>query len=280
MCAESAQGANREQIDFWNGPVAEVWVEAQQRLDASLVVLTEGLVRAAAVRPGERILDIGCGCGTTAIELAELGAHVTGIDVSRPMLAHARARASGREDVEFVLGDAATYEFSPDFDLLFSRFGVMFFADPVAAFRNLARAVKPGGRLCFLCWRSAEHNPWISVPARVVQSHLGPSDPVDPRAPGMFAFSDADYVGGILRRAGFRDVAVEALVGSNRLGADLDEAMHFLRRIGPMRRTLETLDARQRESILAAVREALTPYESANGVALTASAWIAKARAK
>ncbi|TDJ25619.1 MAG: class I SAM-dependent methyltransferase, partial [Gammaproteobacteria bacterium] len=152
MSEIEASGPNEAQIEYWNSWMGERWVQNQEDLDQLLAPLSEAAINATALQEGERVLDVGCGCGTTSLVMADRGAITTGIDVSRPMLEHARTRAEGRSNPEFVLADAALHEFNGDFDLLFSRFGVMFFVEPVAAFANLRSALRPGGRVCFLCW--------------------------------------------------------------------------------------------------------------------------------
>ena len=155
---------NSEQIEFWNGSTATSWVAAEERMDALLAPLSQHVIACASVQPGEAVLDIGCGCGPTSLAMAAAGARVVGIDVSAPMLARARENGRGNARVEFIEADASSHPFKPEFDLLFSRFGVMFFADPAAAFTNLRDALKPSGRLCFICWQAVAENPWLAAP--------------------------------------------------------------------------------------------------------------------
>ena len=156
--------ANEQQIEYWNGPVGERWARLQEQIDASLAPITVAAMPFANPRPRERVLDIGCGAGTTSYMLAKAvgpEGNVTGVDISEPMLAHARSRGIG---VNFRKADAATHLFHPTHDLVFSRFGVMFFDDPAAAFANIRKALKPRGRLAFACWRSVNENLWASLP--------------------------------------------------------------------------------------------------------------------
>jgi SAM-dependent methyltransferase len=271
---------NTAQIDFWNGQAGDTWVRAQERMDAMLNGLTAETIRRAAPLPGERIIDVGCGCGATSIALAELGADVRGVDISEPMLKRARERASGFENVRFSVDDAASAAFTADHQLVFSRFGVMFFADPVAAFRNLHGALSDGGRLVFLCWQAAAANPWVAIAGRAVQPFLpAPESPPDPRAPGPFAFAEEAYVREIVDSAGFKDVAVEALTGELNVGATVDEAMEFQSEIGPISRVLAELDEEPRQQALAAARHSLEPYADDQGVRLSAACWVVSARA-
>jgi len=277
MSEIEASGPNEAQIEYWNSWMGERWVQNQEDLDQLLAPLSEAAISAAGVRRNERALDVGCGCGATSLVMADRGAITTGIDVSRPMLEHARTRAEGRSNPEFVLADAALHEFNGDFDLLFSRFGVMFFVEPVAAFANLRSALRSGGRVCFLCWQSADRNPWVSVPMAAVLPFLPPSEPVDPRAPGPFAFGDADYVSDILTQAGFDDVQAAPLERPLSLGQNATIAAEFVTRIGPVSRVLVDLDEARRNELVAEVRTTLSPYERAEGVALGAACWIVTA---
>jgi len=277
MSEIEASGPNEAQIEYWNSAMGEQWAQNQENLDRLLAPLSEAVVSAAALQQGERVLDVGCGCGATALAIADQGAMATGIDVSQPMLAKARSRAEGRSNPEFVLADAALHEFNGDYDLLFSRFGVMFFVQPVAAFANLRSALRPGGRMCLLCWQPADRNPWVSVPMAAARKLLPPADPVDPKAPGPFAFGDGDYVSDILAQAGFDDVQLTPLKRQLSLGQDATIAAEFVTRIGPVSRVLVDLDEGRRDELINEVRESLNPYESADGVALGAACWIVTA---
>ena len=202
---------NEAQIEYWNGAVGEHWAAFQPVLDKALAAISDAALAFAAAKPGERVLDIGCGTGTTTYALAKAvgpGGSVTGVDISRPMLAAARARGTG---VNFREGDASVQLFHPTHDLVFSRFGVMFFDDPVAAFANIRKAVAPHGRLAFVCWRSVQENLWASVPIAAALPLLPPQEPADPLAPGPFAFADSERLKDILSKAGYRNVRTEKL---------------------------------------------------------------------
>jgi len=271
---------NAAQIEFWNGQAGQTWVRAQEKMDAMLADLTTATIDRAAPKTAERVIDVGCGCGGTSIELAARGAAVWGIDISEPMLARAEQRASGLPEVHFTRTDAASAAFEPEHDLVFSRFGVMFFANPAAAFANLRTSLRPDGRLVFLCWRAAAENPWIAVAGRAVQPFLpAPETPPDPRAPGPFAFAEKDYLVEILRTAGYRNFAVEPLNGELSLGGTLDEALTFQGEIGPLSRVLAELDDEVKPIALQAAREALMPYAHADGIRLAAACWLVHADA-
>ncbi len=270
---------NAAQIDFWNGEAGDAWVKAQERMDEMLDGLSTQAVDAAAPQAGERVLDVGCGCGATSLAIAARGAEVWGVDVSAPMLARAQERAGDDGRLRFSEGDAGAVSFEGDQDLVFSRFGVMFFADPVAAFANLRSALKADGRLVFLCWQAAQSNPWVAVAGRAVQPYLTPPETrPDPRAPGPFAFAEEDYVTGLLSDAGFREIVCEPLTGSLRLGGSLDEAITFQSQIGPLSRALAELDEATRAEAMAAARAALEAHMTDQGLELDAACWLVRAR--
>jgi SAM-dependent methyltransferase len=272
--------ANAEQIEYWNGNAGAMWAKNQDRMDALLAPITEGVMKACDVGRGDHVLDVGCGCGDTTLRLARRGAAATGVDVSQPMLARARERATGSGlDVRFELGDAATTHFERTFDALFSRFGVMFFADPTAAFANMHSALRERGRVCFVCWRPPQLNPWIAVPFGAAQPLLPPQPPVDPRAPGPFAFADPDYVERILGDARFRNVNIEPFDAELVLGHDVDAALAMVCETGPLSRSLAMLEPAQRPPIVEAVGKALAAHIGASGVALGAACWIVRAAA-
>ncbi|MEN8185026.1 MAG: class I SAM-dependent methyltransferase [Myxococcota bacterium] len=278
-------GPNAEQIAYWNEQTGPKWVRLQQRLDEMIGPLGQaGLDRVKPV-PGERALDVGCGCGASALEIAErVGAEgsVLGLDISSVMLerAEARAREQGLGQARFLAADAQTHPFQePRFDLVFSRFGVMFFSDPDAAFRNLHAALAPGGRLGFVCWQAVARNPWMLVPLSAAAPLLELPPPPSPEAPGPFAFADPDRVRRILASAGFEDVALEPLESEISLGgeASLEEAVAFVLDIGPTAAVLRD-QPEPREAVTAAVRGALAPFARPDGVRLPCSAWVVTAR--
>ena len=216
MTTDCAFGENEAQGQYWNSAAGEKWVGHQAVIDRQLEAVTDLLLQTAAPQAGEAVLDVGCGTGAMLLRLAaavgERGS-LLGCDISSPMLELARQRiaAAGARNVEFVQADAQSHEFAEDaFDLVVSRFGVMFFADPAAAFANLRRPLRPGGRLGFVCWGPLADNPFILLPMQVATRHLGPAEPPPPRAPGPLAFSDPDYVSDILTAAGWSDVRVES----------------------------------------------------------------------
>lgn len=275
---------NEQQIEFWNGAVGERWVAMQDMLDAAMAdIAAKGLSFARAKR-GMRVIDIGCGCGTTTLALAEMvgpEGGVTGVDISMPMLGHARARgAAARSSAQFIEADASDFAFKPEADLVFSRFGVMFFADPPSAFANIRKSLKPGGRLAFVCWRSAPENEWASVPFVAARDLLPEQPPPDPTAPGPFAFADSARVKAILEQAGFKDVRIEKLDTAMRMGATLDEAVEMSTKAGPLARALgEIQDEALKDKIHARVKAAIAKYDTGKGVLAPAACWLVEARA-
>lgn len=273
-------GPNADQIAFWNGDAGKSWARNQAVMDSMIEPLGGIAISESGISAADQVLDIGCGCGATSLALASLGASVTGIDVSEPMLGIARSRADTTDhDVKFVLADALTHSFESDYSLLFSRFGVMFFADPVAAFGNLASAMNKDGRLCFICWRPAIENAWISVPMGAAMAHMPPVPQTDPRAPGEFAFSDKDYVVGILAAAGYKNIEIDPVDQALTIGGatDIDQAMDFYEHIGPLARFFSELDEPARMKALDAVREAVQPFLSDDGLTLGSACWLVKA---
>jgi SAM-dependent methyltransferase len=273
---------NRKQIDYWNGRQGERWVAHQESLDRVWRPVGDAVIERAAPLRGERVIDIGCGCGGMALELvARVGptGSVVGIDVSGPMLARARERAlsQGASNLEFVQSDASTHRFAGNADLAFSRAGVMFFADPVAAFTNLRRALRPGGRTVFVCFRDRELNTWMTVPLSAAASVVGAEAPAPPHEPGPFALSDEGRLRAILQGAGFVGTLCEPLDHDLVLGADVALAADFSIHAGPTARVLADANTEIRERVRDVVMQSLSRYASSTGVSLRAATWVVKA---
>ncbi len=278
---------NREQIAYWNEKAGPKWVRLQETLDAQIRPFGLQAMKESGVDLGDRVLDIGCGCGETTIALARrVGSegHVVGLDVSRTMLtrAEARRRDAGTENVEFVCADAQTHPFELGrFDIAFSRFGVMFFSDPVAAFANIRRAVDEEGRLTFVCWQSAAVNPWMRETMMTVMRFVELEIPRDPHAPGPFSLADRARVEKILRKAGFRQVDVCSYENTMNIGGglEIDEAASFMVDVAVPAEKLSALDDDTRARMTDAVRDLFERYRTADGIEMPAAAWLVAARA-
>jgi SAM-dependent methyltransferase len=251
-----------DQIEYWNGPAGERWAKQQAHIDQSLAAITELLFDFASPQVGERVLDVGCGCGTTTLRLRTFGCDVTGIDISAPMLGVARARGA-----RVIEGDAARAPGS--YDLIFSRFGVMFFADPVAAFAHLRGITR---RFAFVCWRSFEDNPWASEPLAAARDLLPPSPPADPDAPGPFAFARKERLEQILPGA-----QLTPADSTMYMGADIEEAVAEGLTIGPLARAAAECDDATKDNIRDRLRTLYARYASPTGIQVPARIWLVRA---
>lgn len=280
-----AASLHERQRDYWNGEGGSHWVHRQAQTDAMLAPVTAVLMAKAAVPAGARALDIGCGCGDTTVRLAEAvgpAGHVTGIDLSGPMLAVAADRLKPWPQADTLLADAASHRLPPaTTDLILSRFGVMFFGDPKAAFANLRRSLKPGGRLVFACWRRFDENGWARLALAAAYGHVPRMPRMDPRDPGPFAFADADYVREILDAAGFTgatltpvDLDIAPLAG----GTPAETAEQLLE-IGPASRALAGHPPETVAAVARDIEKALAPYQGPDGIRLPAAIWLVEARA-
>jgi SAM-dependent methyltransferase len=262
--------SNAKQIEYWNEVAGPKWVKIGDAMDARFVEITAALMDAAAARPAERVLDIGCGTGATTWPLADAvgqAGSVTGIDVSAPMLALARERLGQRRNVQFLLADAQDYDFGAQkFDLLASRFGVMFFTGPVAAFTNLRATLAPGGRLRFVCWAPLADNPQWQIPFDIAVAAVGTPTPRHPRAPGPLAFSDRDYLAGVLAEAGFSGVTITHKT-LDIIGTSLEAEAEIACFIGPAGALLDEKQAspERRAAVRAQITTAIAPYAQDDG---------------
>ena len=285
MDAPKGHDQNADQIAYWNGPGGQRWAERQAAQDIVLGPVADVLIERCSVRPGERIIDVGCGSGATTVAFAnKVGptGHVLGIDISAPMLARAKQTAPAQLPIDFVLADATVHPFEPhSFNLLASRFGVMFFADPVLSFANMRKALKPSGRLAFACWREPRENPFFMAPLQAVYKHVPKLPPQGPEDPGPFAFASEARVKRILDEAGFSGIAMEPcnLALDVAVGRGLEAAVNGVLEIGPANRALEGHPADVRAAAVSSIHEALQPYARGESVLLPASIWIVTARA-
>jgi SAM-dependent methyltransferase len=274
---------NADQIASWNGTAGRHWTEQQEHMDIQLAPVSAAVFAATDIRPGMRVIDIGCGCGDTTLEIARrVGpkGHALGLDISTEMLGRARERTPAGAPVEFIEGDATIYDFpQADADLLFSRFGVMFFADPVLAFANMRKGLRRGGHIAFACWRDRAINPSLQIAAAEAYRFVPPPPPMAPDAPGPFAFAHKDRVSDILARAGFADIAVQPVDVDLDVaaGRGLDEAVRGALEIGPASRALNDQPPEIRAKAAAAIRAAYARHLKGGSVLLPAAIWIVTA---
>jgi SAM-dependent methyltransferase len=278
-----AQAFNEDQRTRWNGIDGEYWTSNQDRMDRTLAPVTGPLLEFAAPRAGSTVIDVGCGCGATTIEIARAvgpSGRVVGIDVSSRMLALAGERLREFANTTCLPGDAAELPLRDlGADLIVSRFGVMFFGDPAAAFANLRTGLARGGRLRFACWRPIDENPWLRIPLHAVYEHAPRLPKPDPEEPGPFAFGDTARVTRILMAAGFTapsftplDIQMDIAAGGT-----LEDAVIQSSAMGPAKRALADQPDDIRAAAIESIRRALTPYASAAGVKLSGAVWLVAA---
>jgi len=279
---------NAYQVADWNGQSGEYWAANQARLDAMLAVFGRAAIEAAAPATGERVLDVGCGAGASSLALAaRVGAsgHVLGVDISEPLIGRARALAPQDMPALFQVADASSAELPEGaFDILFSRFGVMFFDDPTGAFAHMRRALRPGGRVAFVCWRSVAENDWVRLPMGAIKGIVPPPAPPNPGAPGPFSFGDRGRVTRILTAAGFTDIAITPFDASIPFGeggtreAAVDDAVKMAFEGGPLSLMLANQPDDIRAHAWAAVRAAFAGLPGERSVIIDGAAWIVMAR--
>ena len=274
---------NRDQTELWNKGSGEAWVEMQALLDRILEPFVGLVVNGADPGEGGHVLDIGCGCGATTLAMARRvgkNGHCLGLDISHPLIAAARKRAGaeGVANASFVEGDAQVYPLEQGrYDAVISRFGVMFFDDPAAAFANIRRSARPGARLAFVAWRSPAENPFMTTAARAAAPLLPPMPPPNPDAPGQFAFADKSRVTSILQASGWS--AVELQPADVACQVSEDDLMTYVTRLGPVGNALREADRPTTEKVAAVLRQAFAPFVDGGFARFTAACWLVTARA-
>jgi SAM-dependent methyltransferase len=271
---------NADMLAFWNGKGGHTWVARQEHTDITLAPVTDALLAFAAPRAGERVVDVGCGCGAATLEFARAvgpSGRVAGLDISGPMLAEAerRASAAGVGNVDWRQADPTTAALD-EYDLLTSAFGVMFFGDRVAAFINMRRSAAPDARMALVCWRTLAENPWMEVPMTAVAKHLPPRPKPVPNAPGMFAFADPDHVTKVLTATGWTSSRFEKLDMDFDIaaGRGLEEAVVQSTEIGAVNSWLRNQPERVASAAVASLREDLKPYADGMSVRLPGAMWL------
>ncbi len=277
----NASTLHQEQVDYWNGIGGQHWVDQQRQTDLMMANIRDVMLAYAALGRGAHVLDFGCGCGDTTEALADVvgpSGKVIGLDVSAPMLKVAEARLKGRTNVELLCADGATAALPP-VDVLVSRFGVMFFGNPDAAFANMRKNLKPGGRMVFICWRKFDENPWMQVPLFAAYEHVPRLPKLGPEDPGPFSFANQERVTRILTSAGFkaprftpRDVVLDISSGEG-----LEGAVYQTTHIGATSRALDGQPEAARNAAIESVRKALKPYATPTGVLFKGSIWVVEA---
>jgi SAM-dependent methyltransferase len=277
--------SNTDQIDYWNGDGGDKWVAFSDLLDAMLVPFADAVLNAAKLHSGERVLDVGCGAGALSLKAAQIVGPeqgVVGVDVSEALLTLARKRTSSADlSARFEEGDASQYEADVPFDVLISRFGVMFFDAPGAAFAKLRSNMNPDGRLAFACWQPLANNQWAGAPLQAALPFLTEAPtPSPPGTPGPFAFGDPGHVTGLLEAAGWQGVNVEALEGDLILPGDTPEdAAAFMMKLGPIARLVEQ-DGADLGAVQKALEQRMQSLLNSDGrVAMGSAVWIVTANA-
>jgi SAM-dependent methyltransferase len=268
------------QADYWNDDGGRRWLRNLDWLEVMLAPLGEALLARAAARPGDVVLDVGCGGGKLAARLAAAtgtGGSVLAVDVSSMLIERALRDYGMTPGLTFLLADAASAPLGNSrFTLVFSRFGVMFFADPVAAFTQLAHAMQVGGRMAFLCWQARDRNPWMYGPAAAAFEHVPAPPPPGPEDPGPFCFGDPDRVRRILAGAGLVNMEIEPLVGKLVMGT-VDHALEFVSTMGPAAQPLAEAPAGARDRALAAMGAVLAAHDTPDGVQMPYATWLVTA---
>jgi SAM-dependent methyltransferase len=279
-----AQRTNTEQALAWGGRAGAHWVDNTERHDRMLAPYLAAVVEAAELSATDRVLDVGCGTGALTRSTARLAVdgQATGVDLSARMVAAAReiTDAEGPINASFEEVDAQSHEFRVDgFDTLVSRFGVMFFDDPVAAFANLHRAMRPGGRVAFACWQGFSDNEWLHVPGEAMASQVGvaPAPALD--GVGPFSLADPDRIRHVMGDAGYDGVTVDAIGGPMVVGADVDDSVGYLSGNQVVHGMLDGQDPEAVERALDAARDALAAHAGPHGVVVSGKAWLVTARA-
>jgi SAM-dependent methyltransferase len=270
---------NDAQYAYWNGEAATAWLERLDYFERGLKGVNDALMAFADLKPGMDVLDIGCGAGTTTEEIAAkvVPGQAVGIDISKPLIEGARSRSTGQ--TAFIEGDASDYPFTPIFDLAVSRFGMMFFVDPVKSFANIRKSLKPGGRLAFVCWCPQSEICYLSEPYRHVRDMLPPLEPTPDNAPGPFGLADSARTLRLLEDAGWHGVRIRRTTPPSLLGATPEEAADQVMAMGPLSRLLRNVDDATKARVHVRIVPLMEKWRTDNGIEPNATCWLVEARA-
>jgi ubiquinone/menaquinone biosynthesis C-methylase UbiE len=287
MTEPATESPNAREAQYWNSAATRPWAEMHEPIDRLFSALTQTVLELAAPQPGERVIDIGCGSGTTVLELARRvgpSGYVLGADISQQSVEKAQSRiaAAGLSQAEVSICDVSVHPFATDsFDLAFSRFGVMFFTDPTATFTNLRRGMKRGGRLTFAVFRTPQENPWGTAPVAAVRHLLPPITPAGPDDPGQFSWADPARVRRILEGAGFEQISLMRHDPAMRLAGPggAAEAADFAMTIGPIARAMSNASSPPPDAVRSGLEAFFRSHDSPQGIVLLGALWIVRARA-
>lgn len=267
---------NSDQKAFWSDDAGRIWVDQRQTMDTALAPVLDAVLAWSALSQGDRVMDIGCGAGTSSFEAAkQIGSdgHVLGVDISTTLIADARKRGADTANVDFSLSDAATEDFTAEQrDVILSRFGVMFFANSDDAFANMAKAMKSKGRMVFATWGAISANPFFTLPAQISKSVFGPREKTDPDAPGPFALREIDRVNAILTNAGLTDITAQSTPMDITPPGTATDVATLMCQIGPAQSALAHFNADddQRRTLATALTRALDPFVTPDGIRIPA----------
>ena len=276
-----SNSTNIEQEELWNGSFGKGFIRCEDYLHRIIEPFTRVAIDTVNAQPGDHILDVGCGCGSTSISFSQSGAKVRGVDIAERMISQAKEISEGISNVSFHTVDAAIENFKAEYNHIFSHFGVMFFSDPYAAFSNIRSGLIDKGKITFLCWQGLLENEWINSPSEVLQPFF-PEDmiPPDPKSPGGFSFADNEYVVDILRSANFSNIEFQSLNTKFDMGKTTEELMSLHLDIGPLSVLLESLSKERGREAIEAVEKSLERRMKKTGLQLSAAAWLVTAEAK
>tara|TARA_B000000441_G_C21700400_1_gene325539 strand:+ start:224 stop:1069 length:846 start_codon:yes stop_codon:yes gene_type:complete len=274
---------NQEQKEFWNEKKGKIWVSLESNIDKMLGPLGHHAIKILNPKSGEKILDIGCGTGSTSQSLSKLVGEnglITGIDISEPILSFAKNQLENRniKNIDFIQEDAQTFNLSNfNYDAIFSRFGIMFFEDPFFAFKNIKKSLNSRGRITFICWSNREENDWITLSSKVASQFLELPPKNNPREPGPFAFEEYSYIKEILTKSGWKNINIKNHKENIIVGKTLDHAAAFLSKMGQMSVPFENSNEKTKAKVIEALKECYSKYLIPKGVEFHFSTWIVSA---